>query len=287
MPSCTHHIDCFNLASDLDTIVICLGLNVLVFKLSTYFILNKEHLNPRFVHELADRLVVRQSHGQGVNYEEEEDRMDYGMRDTVSSHSLWHKRRTKLLHMIDGEQSTMATKGLYSNTVKWYEDPSILYEEQVNIVSNHGNPVISGLSISNDSVATQMSTPSLTNVNNSYVHTILPMASQKVAREENSDKVVAMVMPTPSAVMVYYGGKGSTTATRESDGVTVTDIMICTLDSKEYSNCKWVWLIMSSNFVGFNFLWGDLIYKSYFIYHNYSWVFSFFEVCKFCKFYRC
>ena len=287
MPSCTHYIDCFDLASDLDTVVICLGLNVLAFKLSTYFILNKEHLNPRFVHELADRLVVRQSHGQGVNYEEEEDRMDYGMRETISSHSLWHKRRTKLLHMIDGEQGTMATKGLYSNTVKWYEDPSILYEEQVNIVGNHGNPVISGLSASNDSVATQMSTPSLTNVNNSYVHTILPMASQKVAREENSDKVVAMVMPTPSAVMVYYGSKGSMTATRESDGVTVTDVIICTLDSKEYSNYKWVWLIMSSNFVGFKFLWGDLIHKSYFIYHNYSWFFSFLDILKFCKFYGC
>lgn len=242
MPLCTNHIDCFDLASDLDTIVICLGLSVLVFKLSTYFILNKEHLNPRFVHELADKLVVRQSHGQGISYEEEEDEMDYGMRDTISRRSLWHKRRTKLLHMIDGEQVTMATKGLHSSTVKWYEDPSILYEEHT--VGNHGIPVISGLSssLASDPVSVQINSSLLANVNSSYVHTVLPMASQKVAKE-NSDKVVAMVMSTPSTVLVYYGGKGSMTTAREDDGVTVTSVIVCALDSKEYSKCKWVWLV--------------------------------------------
>ena len=242
MPLCTHHINCFDLASDLDTIVICLGLSVLVFKLSTYFILNKEHLNPRFVHELADRLVVRQCHGQGISYEEEEDEIDYGMRDTISSRSSWHKRSMKLLHMIDREQVATATKGTYnSSSVKWYEDPSILYEEHT--VSNHGIPVITGLSSSSDPVTVQMNSSLLANVNNSYVLTILPMASQKVAKE-NSDKVVAMVMLTPSTVVVYYGGIGSVTAVREDTGVTVTNVIVCALDSKEYSKCKWVWLVI-------------------------------------------
>lgn len=238
MPSCTHHINYFDLASDLDTVVICLGLSVLVFKLSTYFTLNKEHLNPRFVHELADRLVARQSHGQGISYEEEEDVADYAV---TSNHSLWHKHRAKLLHMINGEQVTMATKGLYpSSTTKWYEEPSILYEEQVSTISSHGIPIISSsLSPMNDPGTVQLSTSPLANpsTNNSYIHTVLPMASQKIAKE-NCDKVVAMVMCTPSTVMVYYGDKMTTADVKGQVGLMVTKIIVCALDSKEYSTCK-------------------------------------------------
>lgn len=232
MPSSAHRIDYYDVASDLDTIVICLGLSVLVFKLSTYFTLNKEHLSPRFMHKLADRLVVRQSHGQGINYEEEEDRVDYGLRD-ISNHSSWQRQRTKLLHMINAEQVAMTTK--YPNNTRWYEEPSILYEEQVNTISNHSVPVISGLSSMTDLNASPITNATS---NNSYVHTVLPMASQKVAKE-NSDEVVAIVMYTPSTVMVYYGGKSSTTGAR--GGIILTNIIVCALDSKEYTNCKWVW----------------------------------------------
>lgn len=218
MPSCTHCISHFDLASDLDSVVICVGVDVLVFKLSAYFTLNKEHLNPRFVHELADKLVVRQCHGQGVIYEEEEDSSDYGL------HKSWHKQRSKLLHTINEEQITMATKSYPSN--KWYEEPSILYEEQVN---NHGVPMISNLSVVDHSILTNAP-------NTSYLHTILPMASQKVAKK-SSHKVVAMVMSTPSTVMVFYG------STPGARNVVVTQIVACALDSKEYCNCRWVWLI--------------------------------------------
>ena len=224
MPSSMHHIDYFDIASDLDTVVICFGLTVLVFKLSTYFTLNKEHLNPRFVHELADKLVVRQCHGQGISYEEDEDNMEYGLHSMSSS---WHKQRSKLLHMINGEQVTIATKGF--NTMKWYQDPSILYEEQVNTISNHGNiPIITGLSSLNE---LNSSTPS-----NSYVHIVLPMASQKVAKGNNY-KVVAMVMSTPSTVMIYYGDRGSA-ATGIKERVIVTEIIVCSLENKGYCNCK-------------------------------------------------
>ena len=226
MPSSMHPIDYFDIASDLDTVVICLGLTVLVFKLSTYFTINKEHLNPRFVHGLADKLVVRQCHGQGISYEEDEDNMEYGLSNTSS----WHKQRSKLLHMMNGEQVTIATKGF--NAMKWYEDPSILYEEQVNVISNHGNiPIITGLSSLNDSVQLNSSTSS-----SSYVNIILPLASQKVAKE-NNHKVVAMVMSTPSTVMVYYGNKVSV-ATGVQDRILVTEIVACSLENKDYCNCK-------------------------------------------------
>ena len=222
MPSSVHRIDYFDIASDLDTVVICLGLTVLVFKLSTYFTLNKEHLNPRFVHELADKLVVRQCHGRGISYEEDEDNMEYGL-DNISS---WHKQRSKLLHMMNEEQVTIATKGL-----KWYQDPSILYEERVNTISNHGNiPVITGLSSLNGSVQLNNSTSS-----NSYVDIILPMASQKVAKESNHE-VVAMVLSTPSTVMVYYGDKVSIAT--GIDRVMVKEIIACSLENKDYCNCK-------------------------------------------------
>ena len=223
MPSCAHHIDCFDIASDLDTVVVCFGLTVLVFKLSAYFTINKEHLNPRFVHELADKLVARQSHGQGISYEEDEDSMEYGLHNTSSS---WHKQRSKLLQMINGEQVAIATKGF--NAIKWYQDPSILYEEQVNTISNHGNtPVITGLSSLNDSVSVQLNSST-----NLYVNIILPMASQKVAKEKNHE-VVAMVMSTPSTVMVYQGDKGSA-----AERIIVTEVIVCSLDNKEYCNCK-------------------------------------------------
>ena len=216
MPSATHLISCFNIASDLDSVVVCFGSTVVVFKLSAYFTLNKEHLNPRFVHELADKLVVRQSHGRGISYEEEEDNVEY----STLARSSWHKQRSKLLHSINGEQITVATK------VKWYQDPSILYEEQV---SNHVNFPITGFSTSlNDSVI------NITPTSKSYVHVILPMASQKVVNE-NSHKVVAMVMPTPCTVMVYYGRKEPAV-----ERVIMADIIICSLDNKEYSNCRLV-----------------------------------------------
>ena len=214
----THLISCFDIASDLDTVVICFGSTVVVFKLSTYFTLNKEHLNPRFVHQLADKLVVRQSHGQGISYEEDEDNVEY----SASARLSWHKQRSKLLHMINGEQVTTATQLL--NTVKWYQDPSILYEEQV---SNHGNIPITGFSSSlNDSAV------NIAKTSRSYVHVILPMASQKVANE-SSNKVVAMVMSTASTVMVYYGRKEL-----EMDRVILANIIVCSLDNKEYSNCR-------------------------------------------------
>lgn len=211
----------------------CLRSTVLVFKLSAYFTLNKEHLNPRFVHELADKLVVRQSHGQGISYEEEEDRKDYGLKHGTGQTS-WHIQCSKLLHMINGEHATMSTKGLYSSSaVKWYGDPSILYEElQVN-----GSLNISLIASSLSDLTT-----------NSYVQTILPMASQKVAKVAKGDcnEVVAMAMPTPSTVMVYHGGTGFLGSVEKRVGLIVTEIIVCKLDSKEYSNCKWVWLLKDS-----------------------------------------
>jgi len=229
MPCKHHRISYYDIASDLDNTVICLGVTVLTFTLSAYFTLNKEHLNPRFVHELADKLVVRQCHGQGISYEEEEDKIDYGLHNT-SSCSSWHKQRSKLLHMVNGEHVSIVTRRLHpSSAVKWYEDPSILYEEQANVINNHSVSISGLLPVSDQTVVH----PTLTNAN-LYVHTILPMASQKVAKENNHE-VVAMVMSTPSTVMVYYGERGSIADTTT---IGVTEIIVCALDSKEYSNCK-------------------------------------------------
>ena len=217
-------IGCFDVADDLDNVVVCLGPSVLVFKLSAYFTLNKEHLNPKFVHLLADKLIVRQSHGKGILHEEDEDISDCGNNFDLTSRYVftWQQRRNKLDKLIRGGHRAMSP-----GIQQWYEDCAILYEDQPASSSYQ----LSGLASDNERAT------SCTSHLTGYACIILPQASHKLV-EHADHQVVAIVMLTSSTILVYYGGGA------EGAGLVVMKITVCALDDKSYSNCRWVWLIM-------------------------------------------
>lgn len=217
-------IGCFDVANNLDDVVLCLGASVLVFKLSTYFTLNKEHLNPKFVHVLAEKLIVRQSQGKGILYEDEEDVFDCGNDFDLTSRYVftWQQRRSKLDKLVRGGHSTMRME---SGAQKWYKDSTILYEDQ----PPSGSDQLSGLAVDNEQ---NTSSP---NHRTGYARIILPQASHKLV-EHVDRQVVAVVMLTSSTIMVYYGGGA------EGTELAVMEITVCVLDDKSYSNCRWVWL---------------------------------------------
>jgi len=219
-------IGCFDVADDLDNVVVCLGSSVLVFKLSAYFTLNKEHLNPKFVHLLADKLIVRQSHGRGILHEEDEDISDCGKNFDLTSRYVftWQQRRNKLDKLVRGGHSAMVVS---PEIWQWYEDSTILYEDQPASGSNQ----LSGLLSDNE-----LTTPYPSHLTG-YACIVLPQASHKLV-EHVDRQVVAVGMLTSSSIMVYYGGVA------EGAGLVVMEITVCGLDDKSYSNCRWVWLIM-------------------------------------------